>query len=134
MYLVGYISHSYWPSNHCKNSVVAFKEKTVWYAFQAKFPRPIMTFWWLPSKFYLRSVFHCQRGFTVYQYYVSNTGLVQNLEEETRVNTYLVKDKLPNEIASKKKSVNELQRVVSEPAMGQSDLDAITQKVCVNAR
>jgi len=56
-------------------------------------------------------------------------GLLQTLEEETRANTYLVKEQIPNEIAAKKKGVNELQRVVSEPAMGQSDLDVITQKV-----
>lgn len=62
-------------------------------------------------------------------HYFDMIGLIQSLEEETRVNTYLMKDKLPNEIQLKKKSVNQLQRVVSEPAMGQSDLDAISKKV-----
>ena len=67
----------------------------------------------------------------VYRYdtLVIRAGLLQNLEEETRINTYLVKEKVPNEIADKKRAIQELQKVVLEPAMGQSDLDAILLKV-----
>lgn len=42
---------------------------------------------------------------------------------------YMVKDKLPNEVGTLKKSVQQLTKIVAEPAMGQSDLDVITQKV-----
>ena len=59
-------------------------------------------------------------------------GLVQSLEEETRSNTYIVKDSMPKEIEMKRKTVQELQKIVSEPAMGQSDLEAINQKVSCN--
>ena len=55
-------------------------------------------------------------------------GLLMKLEEETRTNQYMVKEKLPKEIALKRKAVADLSRVVSEPAMGQADLDAINQK------
>ena len=41
----------------------------------------------------------------------------------------MVKEKVPKEINFQKVNVMELQRVVSEPAMGQSDLDMINQKV-----
>ena len=42
---------------------------------------------------------------------------------------YMTTEQLPKEIASKKKMAQDLQRVVAEPAMGQSDLDAINAKV-----
>ena len=51
------------------------------------------------------------------------------LEEETRTNQYMVKEKLPKELNLKRKAVSDLSRVVSEPAMGQADLEAIQQKV-----
>lgn len=56
-------------------------------------------------------------------------ALLQRLEEENKTNTYLVKDKLPKEISVLKKTVNDLQRVVSEPAMGQSDLENINRGI-----
>ena len=42
----------------------------------------------------------------------------------------MLKDKLPKEITTRKKACSDLQRVVAEPAMGQSDLDEINKKVC----
>ena len=56
-------------------------------------------------------------------------GLLQRLEEETNVNTYIVKQKLPKEIDTKHKEVDILQLVLSEPAMGRAELDALNTKV-----
>ncbi len=56
-------------------------------------------------------------------------GLIQKLEEENRVNSFMLKEKLPKEISARKKACSDLQRVVAEPAMGQSDLDDINKKV-----
>ena len=56
-------------------------------------------------------------------------GLLQRLEEETRANSYIVKERLPKDIEARKKAVHDLQRVVAEPAMGQSDLDELQNKV-----
>ena len=57
------------------------------------------------------------------------SGLLQRLEEETRANSYIVKERLPKDIEARKKTVHDLQRVVAEPAMGQSDLDELQNKV-----
>ena len=56
-------------------------------------------------------------------------GLLQKLEMETKVNHYMVTEKLPKEISMKKKNVQDLQRVVNEPAMGQSDLNVLIGRV-----
>lgn len=56
-------------------------------------------------------------------------GLLQRLEEETRANSYIVKERLPKDIEARKKTVHDLQRVVAEPAMGQSDLDELQNKI-----
>jgi len=58
----------------------------------------------------------------------SAESLVRKLEEENRANNFLVKDKLPKEIEAKKQFVQTLDKVVSEPAMGQSDLDSLNDK------
>ncbi len=56
-------------------------------------------------------------------------GLLQKLEEESKVNEYMVRDKLPKEVAVARKVTTELQKIVSEPAMGQADLDEINNRV-----
>ena len=40
-----------------------------------------------------------------------------------------MKERLPKDIDARKKAVHDLQRVVAEPAMGQSDLDVLQNKV-----
>jgi hypothetical protein len=42
----------------------------------------------------------------------------------------MVADVHPKEIAALKKVIQDLQKIVTEPAMGQSDLDLISQQVC----
>lgn len=54
---------------------------------------------------------------------------MKSLEEETTFNTYLVSEKFPRELEAKKQSLLLLQKVVAEPAMGQSDLNELESKV-----
>ncbi|KAL4220507.1 Intraflagellar transport protein 81 [Mactra antiquata] len=56
-------------------------------------------------------------------------GLLQRLEEESRANSYIVKERLPKDIESKKKTVADLQKVVAEPAMGQADLEVLQNQI-----
>lgn len=56
-------------------------------------------------------------------------GLLQRLEEETNVNTYIVKQKLPKEIDARHKEVEILHLILSEPAMSRGDLDALNNKI-----
>ncbi|XP_046546796.1 LOW QUALITY PROTEIN: intraflagellar transport protein 81 homolog [Haliotis rubra] len=55
--------------------------------------------------------------------------LMQHLEEETRANGYIVKERLPKDISARKKAVQDLQKVVAVPAMGQSDLDDLNNQI-----
>ena len=41
----------------------------------------------------------------------------------------MVNDKIPKDLSGTRKAVQDLQRVVAEPAMGQADLDEINGKV-----
>lgn len=56
-------------------------------------------------------------------------GLMKRLEEEIKFNSYMVTEKFPKELESKKKELHFLQKVVSEPAMGHSDLLELESKV-----
>ncbi|XP_026575172.1 intraflagellar transport protein 81 homolog isoform X1 [Pseudonaja textilis] len=56
-------------------------------------------------------------------------SLMKSLEEETKFNTYLVSEKFPRELETKKQSLLLLQKVVAEPAMGQSDLNELETKI-----
>ena len=56
-------------------------------------------------------------------------ALYQRLEEEVKVNEYMVKDKLPKELEAKRKAIKEIQSVVNEPALGQAELAAISTQI-----
>uniref|UniRef100_H3BA04 Intraflagellar transport protein 81 homolog n=1 Tax=Latimeria chalumnae TaxID=7897 RepID=H3BA04_LATCH len=56
-------------------------------------------------------------------------SLMKRLEEEIKFNSYMVTDKLPKELESKKKGVQYLQKVVMEPAMGQPELNELEDKI-----
>lgn len=53
--------------------------------------------------------------------------LMIKLEEENRSTQYLVDEKLPKEIASKKKVCSSLQKVLLEPAMNDDDIDELQE-------
>ncbi|KFM67817.1 Intraflagellar transport protein 81-like protein, partial [Stegodyphus mimosarum] len=55
--------------------------------------------------------------------------LVQKLEESIKVNSYLVKEKLPKEMASQRKYISDLQKIVSQPALSHADLEQINKKI-----
>lgn len=79
----------------------------------------------------------CERNFfhrNIVSILKSNTlsftsGLLQRLEEETSVNSYIAKQKLPREIEAREQEVAIMSAVLAEPAMGRSDLDALNAKV-----
>ncbi|NXG24847.1 IFT81 protein, partial [Grallaria varia] len=56
-------------------------------------------------------------------------SLMKKLEEELNFNSYLVTEKLPRELESKKASVYLLQKVMAEPALTQSDLTALQSEI-----
>uniref|UniRef100_A0A673ZLM2 Intraflagellar transport protein 81 homolog n=1 Tax=Salmo trutta TaxID=8032 RepID=A0A673ZLM2_SALTR len=59
-------------------------------------------------------------------------SLMKRLEEEIKFNSYMVSDKLPKELESKRRMVQYLQKVVSEPAMGQAELGELEDKIREN--
>ncbi|CDQ91300.1 intraflagellar transport protein 81 homolog [Oncorhynchus mykiss] len=59
-------------------------------------------------------------------------SLMKRLEEEIKFNSYMVSDKLPKELDSKRRMVQYLQKVVSEPAMGQAELGELEDKIREN--
>ncbi|XP_045594415.2 intraflagellar transport protein 81 homolog [Procambarus clarkii] len=56
-------------------------------------------------------------------------GLLQRLEEDVNVNSYIVKEKLPKELTTKERQVSTLQRVAAQPAMGQQEIDAVNKQI-----
>ncbi len=57
------------------------------------------------------------------------TGLMKRLEEDIKFNSYMVSEKLPRELENMRKVVQYLQKVASEPAMGQAELRELEDKV-----
>ena len=51
------------------------------------------------------------------------------MEEETRVNAYIVTQKLPKELETQQSAVSSLQKVISQPALGQDDIKALKEKI-----
>lgn len=56
-------------------------------------------------------------------------GLLQRLEEDVNVNSYIVKEKLPKEVSAKQRKVDTMQRVVAQPAMGQQELEQVNKQI-----
>lgn len=55
--------------------------------------------------------------------------LLRRLEEEAKINSYMVSEKLPRELEAMRRSVHFLQKVAAEPAMGHADLQELEEKV-----
>lgn len=51
------------------------------------------------------------------------------MKEETKVNKFMVSEKLPKELSDIKAIIEDLNCVVSQPVIGQSAIDKITQSV-----
>ncbi|GLD52532.1 intraflagellar transport protein 81 homolog isoform X1 [Lates japonicus] len=56
-------------------------------------------------------------------------SLMKRLEEEIKINSYMVSEKLPKELEGMRHTVQYLQKVASEPAMGQADLQELEDKI-----
>ncbi|XP_023253349.1 intraflagellar transport protein 81 homolog [Seriola lalandi dorsalis] len=56
-------------------------------------------------------------------------SLMKRLEEEIKINSYMVSEKLPKELVGMRRTVQYLQKVASEPAMGQADLQELEDKI-----
>ena len=54
---------------------------------------------------------------------------MKRLEEEIKSNAYMVSDKVPKELETKRRMVQYLQKVASEPAMGPAELQELEDKV-----
>jgi intraflagellar transport protein 81 len=56
-------------------------------------------------------------------------ALLQKLEEETKVNTYIVTQKLPKEIDQRRQTVESLERIINQPALGRDDISQLRDQV-----
>uniref|UniRef100_A0A8C1CHX3 Intraflagellar transport protein 81 homolog n=1 Tax=Cyprinus carpio carpio TaxID=630221 RepID=A0A8C1CHX3_CYPCA len=56
-------------------------------------------------------------------------SLMKRLEEDIKFNSYMVSEKLPRELENTRKVVKYLQKVASEPALGQAELRELEDKV-----
>ena len=54
---------------------------------------------------------------------------MRRLEEEIKINTYIVMEKLPKELESTRRSLLFLQKVASEPSLGPAELQEMEDKV-----
>ena len=55
--------------------------------------------------------------------------ILQKLEEEAKVNAYIVNEKLPRELQQRKQAVESLEAVLNQPAMTQADLGELKRKL-----
>ncbi|KAI2661886.1 hypothetical protein H4Q32_007582 [Labeo rohita] len=60
--------------------------------------------------------------------------LMKRLEEDIKFNSYMVSEKLPRELENMRKVVQYLQKVASEPAMGQAELRELEDKAAIIVR
>lgn len=60
---------------------------------------------------------------------VSSSDLLKRLEEEMKIKTYVVSEKLPKELEHLRHKVQYLQKVEAEPAMGRADVQELEDKV-----
>uniref|UniRef100_A0A8C6VYF9 Intraflagellar transport protein 81 homolog n=1 Tax=Nothobranchius furzeri TaxID=105023 RepID=A0A8C6VYF9_NOTFU len=56
-------------------------------------------------------------------------SLMKRLEEEIQINSYMVSEKLPKELEGMRRTVQYLQKVASEPAMDQADIQELEDKI-----
>uniref|UniRef100_A0A3P9MMX8 Intraflagellar transport protein 81 homolog n=1 Tax=Oryzias latipes TaxID=8090 RepID=A0A3P9MMX8_ORYLA len=56
-------------------------------------------------------------------------SLTRRLEEEIKINTYMVTEKLPKELESLRRTLQYLQKVASEPAMGQANIRELEDRI-----
>lgn len=54
---------------------------------------------------------------------------MKKLEEENKINSYMVSEKLPKELEAMRHRVRYLQKMTTEPAMGQADVQELEEKV-----
>lgn len=54
---------------------------------------------------------------------------MKRLQEEIKVNSYMVSEKLPKDLNAMRGTVQYLQKIVSEPAMGSAYLQELRDKV-----
>lgn len=60
--------------------------------------------------------------------------LMKRLEEDIKFNSYMVSEKLHRELENMRKVVQYLQKVASEPAMGQAELRELEDKAAIIVR
>lgn len=59
---------------------------------------------------------------------------MKKLEEENKINSYMVSEKLPKELEAMRRRVQYLQTMAAEPAVGQADVQELEEKVGTSGR
>jgi intraflagellar transport protein 81 len=57
-------------------------------------------------------------------------AIIQKMEEENKVNSYMVNQKYPKELNMYKQKLKDYESILSKSAVTQSDLNDIKTKVC----